>query len=447
MKTISKRDLLPPSGFLELSVEESVAFYEVTKIIEEEYILGGFTPLETSIVERPAVLYANSSGETLSQGYGLRLLNPAPDAVDDSKDLGLRYDHTVPLARFVAAHAHDISFPYRRFAIGPVFRGERPKDGRYRQFTQADIDIIGNETLHIYHDSEMVALVCRVFKRLNIGSFTVRIGHRKVLQGLLEVAGLADADVQNKALQEIDRIEKISHDEVLSNLKALGMEADKAEWLLSTLTSNDLAAVKMKSQQSVLLAEGVQELEAVINGVKAYGTSESNYMIDLSIARGLAYYTGTVFETRLNDHPSVGSIASGGRYSDLAGKFVDKKLPGVGISIGLTRLMKRLIQAGLYPAERKTIANVLIASAYDDENLRQSSLSIATMLREAGIPCEVYIEPARLGKQIQFAAKRGFKWVCITGDETLNNDAVTLKNLETGVESQVSISDLEHNIM
>lgn len=446
MKNISKRDLLPPSGFLELTVEESVAFYEVTQIIQEEYILAGFTPLETALVERPVVLYANSSGETQSQGYGLRLLNPAPDAVDDSKDLGLRYDHTVPLARFVAAHTNDISFPYRRFAIGPVFRGERPKDGRYRQFTQADIDIIGNETLHIYHDSEMVALVCRVFKRLNIGSFTVRIGHRKVLQGLLEVTGLLDADVQNKALQEIDRIEKIGQKEVVKNLKALDMEADKAEWLINTLTNNDLTAVKEKAEQSAILAEGVQELEDVIRGIQAYGTDVSNYVIDLSIARGLAYYTGTVFETRLNDHPSVGSIASGGRYSDLAGKFVDKKLPGVGISIGLTRLMKRLIQAGLYPAERKTIATVMIANAYDNEDLRQHSLSIATKLRDASIPCEVYIEPARLGKQIQFASKRGFKWVCITGDETINDNAVTLKNLETGVELQVPISNLINKI-
>ncbi len=444
MKNFNKRDLLPPSGFPELSVAESVAIREVTEIIRHEYELAGFTTLETSIVERPEVLYASSGGEIQSQGYGLRLLNPPVGSDDDSKDLGLRYDHTVPLARFVAAHQGEIQFPFRRHAIGPVFRGERAKDGRYRQFTQADIDIIGSEKLDLLHDAEMVAVIARVFNRLHMGKFTVRIGHRKVLQGLLEVCGLSNIDAQTSALQEIDRLEKIGATAVHENLVKLGISQEKATQLLHILNTSNIEDLASLTAENALLHEGVEELREVLGGIEAYGVAAENYRVDLTIARGLAYYTGTVYETMLDAHPALGSIASGGRYEDLAGAFTNKILPGVGISIGVTRLMKRLIQAGLYEASRQTSARVLIVRAMDTKETRILALQTASHLRTHNIANEVYIEPAKLGKQMQFADRRGFETVIIIGDETLQDSNVTVRNLATGNESVISIAELSN---
>ncbi len=442
MSTFNKRSLLPPSGFPELTIGESVALRDVTEIIRQEYELAGFTPLETSIVERPEILYAKSAGDILSQGYGLRLLNPAPSMSDDSKDLGLRYDHTVPLARFVAAHYNNIPFPYRRYSIGPVFRGERAKDGRYRQFTQADIDIIGNGSLHLAHDAEMVAVVSRVFKRLNLGDFTIRIGHRKILQGLLEVSGVTDLDSQVTALQEIDRLEKVPRKTVIDELGKIGITAESADLLIDTLQSSNLDVVEKYASQSKLLATGVEELKEVLSAIAAYNVDPTCYTVDLTIARGLAYYTGTVYETRLDAHPSLGSIASGGRYEDLASHFIDRSLPGVGISIGLTRLMKRLIQTELYPALRQTVAPVFIAQAFESADLQKVALGLASTLRAQNIGTEVYVEPAKLGKQLMFAEKKGFTWAIILKQETLDDGTVILKNLATGVESAVALHDI-----
>ncbi len=442
MTNFTKRDLLAPSGFPELSVAESVAFRDVIGIIQHEYELAGYTPLITSLVERPIILAAKSGGEISTQIYGLRLLNPSAEG-DDSKDLALRFDHTVPLARFVASHVHELQFPFRRYAIGSSFRGERPKDGRYREFTQADIDIIGHETLDLLHEAEMVAVIVRVFNRLKIGNFTIRIGHRKVLQGLLEAAGLHTEAAQTAALGEIDRLEKIGTNAVRANLTNLGISPDAAEQLLETLMHSDLSKISSTlAREGTLLAEGLAELQQVLEGVTSYGIDPSRYRVDLTIARGLAYYTGTVYETRLDDHPALGSIASGGRYENLASVFTDKKLPGVGISIGVTRLLKRLIQAGLYPAERKTVARVLVTRSDDSLEARRAALKVSALLRDNHIATETYLEPAKLGKQIKSADVRGFQTILVVHGTTEMDNQLTLRTMSSGDEHVIALEDL-----
>lgn len=442
MTRFPKRELERPAGFPDLSVEQAVAIRNATAIIREEYELAGFSPLTTSIIERPSVLTAKNDGEILTQIYALRLLNPPEGAADDSKELALRFDHTVPLARYVAKLYSELQFPFRRYAIGPVFRGERPRDGRYRQFTQADIDIIGDGSLDLLHDAEMVAVIVRVFTRLNIGDFTVRIGHRKVLQGLLETIGLQSTDEQKHALQEIDRLEKIGHAKVVKHLEELGLTDGSAERLLDLLKTDNLELLQELSGATPLLVKGIDELREVFLGINAFIVDQRRYMLDLSIARGLAYYTGTVYETRLDSHPKLGSIASGGRYENLAASFTDRFLPGVGISIGVTRVMKRLIQAGIYPSDLKTVASVLVAQATQSEGTRLQALRIAALLREAGIATEVYIEPARLKKQLQFADRRAFKTMVILGVPGVGEGLVLVRDIATGDEQVVSVDTL-----
>lgn len=439
MAKLNKRDLQRPSGFPDLSPEQAIAIRDATSIIREEYELAGFSPLTTSIVERPEVLTAKNDGEILNQIYGLRLLNPATDSQDDSKDLALRFDHTVPLARYVASLYHELEFPFRRYAIGAVFRGERPKDGRYRQFTQADIDIIGSGSLDLLHDAEMVAVIARIFSRLDVGQFTVRIGHRKVLQGLLQAVGLNEEELQAKALQEIDRLEKIGRKKVTKNLCGIGMSEANADALLQQLETTDLSTLANLATTNPLLQEGVEELVEVLKGIEAHAVDASHYQLDLTIARGLAYYTGTVYETRLDSNPGLGSIASGGRYENLTGAFSNHRLPGVGISIGVTRMMKRLIQAGIYPADRKTVAPVLVAQATSSPEMRIEALKVAAMLRQERIATEVYVDAARLSKQLQFADRRGFTWVVILGIPDMEAGHVALRKLATGEEERVPI--------
>lgn len=441
---LSKQELVSPSGFPHLSPKEAIAQKRMLAIIRKNFERSGYVPIETPLVERTSVLTAKSGGEIHSQIYGLRLLNPTEGA-EDIKDLALRFDHTVPLARFIAENYSTLNFPFRRYVIGPVFRGERAKQGRYRQFTQADIDVVGENELSLLHDAEIVSVINDIFTELAIGSFTVRIGNRKILAGLLQSIGLADDKAIAEALGIIDRLEKVGATEVLSLLEGIGIAKEKAQHLLTTLTDDRPNKEMLASLQALdlnpLFAEGVTDLVKVIDAVQALKVPEENYQIDISIARGLDYYTGTVFETRVDEHPELGSVASGGRYEDLASTFTSKKLPGVGISIGVTRLLFLLIQEGLLSADTSTIAPVLVTTP---AGLAQSSvyLNQARQLREAGIPTEVYLMEKPLGKQLQFAEKRGFK-VAVVGKE----DGVLLKNLKTGEEVSISGQDLVAEVL
>lgn len=428
--------LKSPSGFPDLGPAAAIAQRHMLDVIKRHYELAGYVPIETPLVERPQVLFAKAEGEIKNQVYGLRRLNIAADEVDDTKELALRFDQTVPLARFVAANHGTLAFPFRRYVIGPVFRGERPKDGRYRQFTQADIDVIGDGTLSILHDAEMVSVIYGIFTELAIGSFTVRIGNRKVLQGLLEAVGVTSPELVTKASGAIDRLDKIGREAVVMLLQELGIVESDARDLLALLTETRLTdetlALLKEKQFNALFDEGVQELVDVVAAVRSLGVPEDCFRVDISIARGLEYYTGTVYETQLNAYPDLGSIASGGRYDNLTGVFADRNLPGVGISIGVTRLLLRLIKVGLLPAIATTIAPVLVATP---AGLQESAyLEYARRLRAAGIPTEIYFTERSLGKQMQFADRRGFTVVVIARAEQIASGEVTVRNLKTGKE-------------
>ncbi len=449
MDPFPKRLLQAPSGFPDLGPREAIAQRYMLGIIRTQFERAGYVPIETSLVERPEVLLAKGGGEISAQVYGLRLMNPAPDAEDDTKNLALRFDQTVPLARFVAAQQGNLTFPFRRYAIGPVFRGERPKSGRYRQFTQADIDVIGDGSLSLLHDAEMVGVISGIFTELAIGPFTIRIGNRKVLEGILGSTGLS-SELVRKASGVIDRIEKIGIENALVQLTELGMEKDRASEILGLLTdargTSAILASLREGDFGPLFAEGVQELSRVISAVRQLGVPEERFRVDISIARGLDYYTGTVYETRFDAYPELGSIASGGRYENLASTFVNRSLPGVGISIGVTRLLLRLIEAGLLPAESVSIARVLVTTGLGAESFGAVYLDQARRLREAGVPVEVYLEERPLAKQLQFASRRGFDLALITREEDIASEMLTVKHLKTSHQYTIPSADLETTI-
>ncbi len=443
-QNFEKQLLINPSGFPDMPPKYAIALRWMLDVIRKNYELSGFSPIETPLVERVEVLTAKAGAEIKTQIYGLRLMNPGEGA-DDSKDVGLRFDQTVPLARFVAANQQNLLFPFRRYVIGPVFRGETPKNGRYRQFIQADIDAIGDGSLHILHDAEIVGVIARVFNELNIGSFTIRIGHRKVLQGLLRSVGVND-DVIKAASNSIDKLEKIGRVRVIELLAKLGITEDNSEKLLTILTDTRSVDEVLASLRSFSFneeyCEGIQELEQVIAGVRALGVSEDSFKVDISIARGLDYYTGTVYETRFNKYPDLGSIASGGRYENLASTYTDKNYPGVGISIGVTRLLLRLIEAGLVNADKSTVAPVIVMTSAGLEKSANNCNQFAKVLRDAGIGTEVYLADRNLGKQMNFANKRGFSVAVIVREDNLTSNTVAVRNLGTGEQVDVPVNDM-----
>lgn len=445
MADFPKQLLVSPSGFPDLPPGQAIALNRMVDVIRKHYERAGFVPIETPLVERTEVLTAKAEGEIRTQMYGLRLLNPS-EGEDDTKELALRFDQTVPLARFVAAQQRALSFPFRRYVIGPVFRGERPRDGRYRQFIQADIDVIGDGTLSTFHDAEMVSVIHGLFSELSIGSFVVRINNRKILQGALSFAGIGSKKAASEALGAIDRLEKVGREAVMESLQKLNIEKKAAEELLAFLTMKGttdemLSALKAKTFAEPY-QEGVTELEQVVQAVRMLGVPEDCFCVDLSIARGLDYYTGTVYETRLNAHEDLGSIASGGRYENLAEAFTSKKLPGVGISIGVTRLLLRLIKQNLMAADTLTVAPVLVTTAAGVEEGNGAYFSYAARLREANIPTELYLEAKPLDKQLQFADRRGFTLAIIANKEQLEQGTVIVKQLKTRTQQEVSSEDL-----
>lgn len=445
MAAFEKRLLQAPSGFPDLGPKEAIAQRSMLDTIRVQFESAGYVPIETPLVERPEVLSAKAGGEISAQIYGLRVMNPAEGAEDDSKNLALRFDHTVPLARFVAANQGELAFPFRRYAIGPVFRGERAKSGRYRQFIQADIDVIGDGTLSLLHDAEMVSVISGIFTALAIGPFTVRIGNRKVLEGLIRATGLSDGNVK-KASNAIDRLEKVGVKATIASLVDLAVEEEQARDLIALLTddrdTNHVLALLREKEYGPLYAEGVDELTRVVSAVRQLGVPEDCFRVDISIARGLDYYTGTVFETRFDTYPELGSIASGGRYEDLTGTFANRKLPGVGISIGVTRLLLRLIEAGIMPAEKSTIAKVLVTTGLGAEAYGAVYLDQARRLRDAGIPTELYLGERPLDKQLQFASRKGFGFAIITREEDIKAETLIVKNLETSSQYEIPSSEL-----
>lgn len=446
-----------PPGVMELLPREQIAFQRMLDVIRRNYERFGFLPVETPVFELSEVLLTKSGGETERQVYFVQstgtLANAAAGEGEGGlPELALRFDLTVPLARYVAEHEHELAFPFRRYQMQRVYRGERAQRGRFREFYQCDIDVIGKDALSIRFDAEVIAVIHAVFAELGIGAFRIQLNNRKLMRGFFESLGVADGEAQMRVLREVDKLDKRGVDYVRETLAGpdFGIAVDKVQAILdfvevrSTGHADALAhldALEARAGQgSEVLREGVAELREVLQLVQALGVPESAYCLNFSIARGLDYYTGSVYETTLVEHPQIGSICSGGRYENLASHYTKSRLPGVGISIGLTRLFWQLREAGLIDGIAESSVQALVALM--DESQLAESLDIARHLRAGGINTEVQMEPKKVGKQFQYAARAGIRFVALAGEDELQRGVVAVKDLVREQQFEVAREDL-----
>jgi len=419
------------SGFPEWLPEQEIEFQRLLSIIRQSFEMFGFSPIETSAAELLEIL--ESKGEINKQIYGL--YRPNASAEERETEMALHFDLTVPLARYVAMNFDKISFPFRRYQIQKVWRGERPQKGRFREFYQCDIDVVGHEILDPLNDAEIPAIIYQIFKQMEIGAFVIRMSNRKIPQGLLESKGVC-GDKSLEALRMIDAIPKTGIEAVRKQLLGnLELEKNIVEDLLSLAGISGsgkkvLDQIALSSLDHPIFIEGRDELGLLIRNLEALGVPDSAYQIDLSITRGLDYYTGTVYETFLKDYPELGSVCSGGRYDNLASHFTTRKLPGVGISIGLTRLFSYLLEAGVIKTKVQSGTKVLVA-VLDRERLTDY-FKAATMLRNAGIPTEVFLEEKKLKVQFKYADRKGIPFVLIAGEDEFARGVWQIKDMKTG---------------
>ncbi len=425
------------SGFMELLPADQLLFNKMLDTIKTTYERFGFIPLDTPVIERAEVLFTKAGEETEKQIYRIDK-GETPQA--------LRFDLTVPLARYVSEHMNELAFPFRRYHIGKVYRGERAQKGRYREFYQCDIDIIGNEHLHLINDAEILSVINATFTALNVGDFTIRINNRKILNGFF--AGLGVGEQMTPILRIIDKLEKIGRDKVIAELEIAGITGPIIEKILTLValrgtSTSVIATLNNLAISNDLFTLGVQEMTAVTKHLEELGVPTSNYELDLSIARGLDYYTGTVYETMLNALPQIGSVCSGGRYDNLAESFSNKKLPGVGISIGLTRLFSQLKEHALISSNTSTPTKVMVIPLIETLTI---PLEIATKLRTAGINTEVYLETGKMKKKLDYANKLGIAFVILVGEDEIKADKYTVKDMKTGEQKTVGRDTLIQSI-
>ena len=421
------------AGFMELLPSEQILFNQMVDTIRKSYESFGFLPLDTPIIEYSEVLLAKAGGETEKQIYRFE---------KGDSDLSLRFDLTVPLAKYVAEYYGQLSFPFRRYQIGKVYRGERPQRGRYREFYQCDIDIIGDENLSVINEAEMPAVIYTTFKNLGFDNFTICMNNRKILNGLFEYLNLKE--ISQDVMRAIDKFDKIGIEGVRKELTEINVKNEAQERIFEFIaidgTVNEkISALKGLNIENELFNQGVNELETVVNSIRMFGVPDEYFTIDLKIARGLDYYTGTVYETFLNDYKSLGSICSGGRYDNLAEFYTDKKLPGVGISIGLTRLFFQLNEAKLIKENKKSIADILVISMDEDVN---EALKVSSEIRNAGISAEVYVEDKKPKAKMKYADKLGIPYILIIGEEERETKIYSLKNMETGEQEKLKLEEI-----
>lgn len=430
MKTQSKVIPRTLPGFMELQPTEQVLFNQMKEKIEKSYEKFGFLPLDTPVLELSEVLLAKAGGETEKQIYRF---------TKGDTDLAMRFDLTVPLAKYVAQNYGSLPFPFRRYQIGKVYRGERPQRGRFREFYQADIDIIGDGELSLLNDAEIPSIIYTTFKELGFDDFTIRINNRKILNGFFEALQLADKATD--IMRIIDKLEKVGADNVKKELSEIGVEGGSIYQILNFISitgENDdkIKALEDLSITNVVFESGLSELKEVVKNIKLFGVPESNFMVDLTIARGLDYYTGTVYETFLNDYKQIGSVCSGVRYDNLAEYYTDKPLPGVGISIGLTRLFYQLNELNSVKVDKNSISDVLVISMSDDIS---ACLPVASTFRYEGINTEVYMNNKKMKAKFKYADKLKIPYVAILGEDEIKNGTVSLKNLLTGQQNTVTV--------
>ena len=420
-------------GFMELLPNEQILFNEMKEKITKSYEKFGFLPIDTPIIEMSEVLLAKAGGETEKQIYRFN---------KGDNDLSLRFDLTVPLAKYVAQNYNNLAFPFRRYQIGKVYRGERPQKGRFREFYQCDIDIIGNEKLDTIYEAEVPAVIYTVFRELDIGKFTIRINNRKILNGFFETLH-TDVDV-SEILRIIDKIDKIGIESMKKELLHLNIQEEEVMKILNFIqiqgSTQDVLDALQNLNGGETLKQGIKELCDVIQNLKKFGVDDAYYKIDLTIARGLDYYTGTVYETILDEYPKLGSICSGGRYDNLSEYYTDKVLPGVGISIGLTRLFSKLKEMGILQRKEKSLIKVLVIPF--DEMRKSYALEVIKELRKAGIASDIYLQDRGFKQKLKYANRIGVPYVVILGEDEENKNEVTLKNMETGEQDSICLSKL-----
>jgi histidyl-tRNA synthetase len=429
-KQITVPSILP--GFMELLPNDQMAFNKMLDIIRNTYEKYGFIPLDTPTIEKSEILLAKSGGETEKQIYRFK----------GDNDLSLRFDLTVPLARYVAQHYNELTFPFRRYHIGKVFRGERPQKGRFREFYQCDIDIIGNEKLSIINDAEILSVIYSTFKALGFDEFTIRINNRKVLNGFFESLAILN---KYEVLRVVDKFDKIGEQAVAAELQGLGLGQEAVSKVLQFIKikgekSEVIEKLKGLQVANEMFLEGLVELGKVCEHIKSFGIPDENTSIDLTIARGLDYYTGTIYETILNNYPSIGSVCSGGRYDDLAQNYTEKKLPGVGISIGLTRLFYQLREAEIIKIEKRSTPTKLLVIPMDGSI--DFSLDLATKARTQEISTEIYLNDGKMAKKITYANKLGIPYVVVIGENETKSGLLKLKNMDSGEQVEMTVTEL-----
>ena len=433
MENIKRVEPRTLSGFMELLPQDQIKFNEMLDTIKNTYELYGFLPEETPIIESSEVLLAKAGGETEKQIYSFK---------KGDKDLSLRFDLTVPLAKYVAQYYNDLTFPYRRYQIGKVFRGERAQKGRYREFYQCDIDIIGDGKLSIINDAEIPSVIYTTFKNLGFDNFVIKINNRKILNGLFDELNISDK--KTEILIIIDKLEKIGMEAVKEELSKLELSEEKINKIeqffkIEGTTDEKIEKLEKLGFNSEIFKEGVEELKEVVKYVRLFNVEEKNFTVDLTIARGLDYYTGTVYETNLVGYESIGSICSGGRYENLASYYTKKNLPGVGISIGLTRLFYNLKELGLLKSSKKSISKAgIIAMGVGIEE----AVKISNILRENNIPNEIYKEDTKIKNKFSYANNLDIPYVIIIGQEEKEKGLYTLKNMISGEQKMLTTDEI-----
>ena len=429
---MSKTEPRTLAGFMELMPNEQILFEQMKQKIEKTYQKFGFLPLDTPILELSEVLLAKAGGETEKQIYRFE---------KGTTDISMRFDLTVPLSKYVAKNYGNLSFPFRRYQIGKVYRGERTQKGRFREFYQCDIDIIGDGELSVINDAELPSVIYNVFKELGFDDFTICINNRKILNGLFE--SLEQKENSVEILRIIDKIEKIGKEAVIEELEKIEVSKKSIDTIMNFIEINGTTDEKIEKLNNLNIENetfklGLEELTKVVKYVRLFGIPDSNFKVDLTIARGLDYYTGTVYETFLNQYRELGSICSGGRYENLAEYYTDKKLPGVGISIGLTRLFYKLNELNLIKADKKSVAKVLVIPMIEDMSV---PIKIANNLRNQGINTEIFLNDKKLKAKMKYADKLEIPFVIVVGEDEINSGKIKIKNMTNGEEVQYNIDE------
>ena len=428
--TIVKPSTLP--GFMELLPKDQILFNEMKDIIRKNFEKHGFLPIDTPVIEKSEVLLAKGGGETEKQIYRFS---------KGDTDMSLRFDLTVPLARYTVEHMNDLSFPFKRYQIGKVYRGEKAQKGRFREFYQCDIDTIGMGELSLVNDAEFPVVIFHTFKDLGFTDFTIHLNNRKILKGFFSSLGIEDS---MNVLRTVDKLDKIGEESVLEELGENGIGRDSGEKILEFIkikgtVDEILEQLRELKIEDEIFLEGLDELTQVVGYMRDFGIDEDCFDIDLKIARGLDYYTGTVYETTLDNYPKIGSVCSGGRYEDLASYYTDKTLPGVGISIGLSRLFYQLNEAKIISSEEKSLVDLLIIPMDD---CIHDGIKLLSELREKGVRVSVYTEFAKLKKKFKYADQTKVDYVIVLGEEEIKTRKYSLKDMKTGDQEEVTFDEL-----